>query len=263
MQKLKFLFLTKLDFSSMIGEHHFILRCVPQVLPEQQVVDLDMKVMLQACTGVFSTDSFGNQLYAGSLLAPHRVFHYRVNGEIVRDDGERRQEAAASCLRYPTKLTSPSEEMRLYADELWQQELSCLSGDSYGIASRLSEIIHREFAYVPGSTNVYTTAAEAFRQRSGVCQDYVHVFLALARLYGIPCRYVSGLPFGEGATHAWVEIWQNGLWYGLDPTRGCLADEGYIKLNVGRDFNDCPIERGVFRGQADQLQTTYMKVDIL
>ena len=263
MQKLKFLFLTKLDFSSMIGEHHFILRCVPQVLPEQQVVDLDMKVMPQACTGVFSTDSFGNQLYAGSLLAPPRFFHYRVNGEIVRDDGERRQEAAASCLRYPTKLTSPSEEMRLYADELWQQELSCLSGDSYGIASRLSEIIHREFAYVPGSTNVYTTAAEAFRQRSGVCQDYVHVFLALARLYGIPCRYVSGLPFGEGATHAWVEIWQNGLWYGLDPTRGCLADEGYIKLNVGRDFNDCPIERGVFRGQADQLQTTYMKVDIL
>ena len=263
MQKLKFLFLTKLDFSSMIGEHHFILRCVPQVLPEQQVVDLDMKVMPQACTGVFSTDSFGNQLYAGSLLAPHRFFYYRVNGEIVRDDGERRQEAAASCLRYPTKLTSPSEEMRLYADELWQQELSCLSGDSYGIASRLSEIIHREFAYVPGSTNVYTTAAEAFRQRSGVCQDYVHVFLVLARLYGIPCRYVSGLPLGEGATHAWVEIWQNGLWYGLDPTRGCLADEGYIKLNVGRDFNDCPIERGVFRGQADQLQTTYMKVDIL
>ena len=263
MQKLKFLFLTKLDFSSMIGEHHFILRCVPQVLPEQQVVDLDMKVMPQACTGVFSTDSFGNQLYAGSLLAPHRFFYYRVNGEIVRDDGERRQEAAASCLRYPTKLTTPSEEMRRYADELWQQELSCLSGDSYGIASRLSEIIHREFAYVPGSTNVYTTAAEAFRQRSGVCQDYVHVFLALARLYGIPCRYVSGLPFGEGATHAWVEIWQNGLWYGLDPTRGCLADEGYIKLNVGRDFNDCPIERGVFRGQADQLQTTYMKVDIL
>ena len=222
-----------------------------------------MKVMPQACTGVFSTDSFGNQLYAGSLLAPHRFFYYRVNGEIVRDDGERRQEAAAFCLRYPTKLTSPSEEMRLYADELWQQEMSGLSGDSYGIASRLSEIIHREFAYVPGSTNVYTTAAEAFRQRSGVCQDYVHVFLALARLYGIPCRYVSGLPFGEGATHAWVEIWQNGLWYGLDPTRGCLADEGYIKLNVGRDFNDCPIERGVFRGQADQLQTTYMKVDIL
>ncbi len=263
MQKLKFLFLTKLDFSSMIGEHHFILRCVPQVLPEQQVVDLDMKVMPQACTGVFSTDSFGNQLYAGSLLAPHRFFYYRVNGEIVRDDGERRQEAAASCLRYPTKLTSPSEEMRLYADELWQQELSGLSGDGYRIASRLSDIIYKSFTYAPGSTNVHTTAAEAFRQRSGVCQDYVHVFLAIARLYGIPARYVSGLPFGEGATHAWVEVWHEGLWYGLDPTRGCLADEGYIKLNVGRDFNDCPIERGVFRGQADQLQTTYMKVDIL
>ena len=65
MQKLRFLFLTKLEFSSMVGEHHFILRCVPQVLPEQQVVDLDMKVMPQACEGMFSIDSFGNQLYAG------------------------------------------------------------------------------------------------------------------------------------------------------------------------------------------------------
>ena len=95
MQKLKFLFLTKLDFSSMIGEHHFILRCVPQVLPDQQVVDLDMKVMPQACEGVFSTDSFGNQLYAGSLLAPHRFFYYRVNGEIMRNDAEKQPEAAA------------------------------------------------------------------------------------------------------------------------------------------------------------------------
>ena len=263
MQKLKFLFLTKLDFSSMIGEHHFVLRCVPQVLPEQQVIELDMKVMPQSCTGMFSTDSFGNQVFAGSLLAPHKFFYYRVNGEIMRDDAEKRQEAATPYMRYPTKLTSPSDEIRLYADELWRQELKACHGDNYAVASRLSEIIYNTFAYEPGSTSVYTTAAEAFSQRRGVCQDYVHVFLAIARLYGIPARYVSGLPFGEGATHAWVEIWHEGLWYGLDPTRGCLADEGYIKLNVGRDFNDCPIERGVFRGQANQLQTTYMKVDIL
>ena len=263
MQKLKFLFLTKLDFSSMIGEHHFVLRCVPQVLPEQQVADLDMKVMPGFSSGMFSLDSFGNQLYAGSLLAPHRFFYYRVNGEIIRDDRERRQEAAAPCMRYPTKLTSPSGEMQGYARELWQQELSGLSGNGYGIASRLSDIIYKSFTYAPGSTSVHTTAEEAFQQRCGVCQDYVHVFLALARLYGIPARYVSGLPCGDGATHAWAEVWHEGLWYGLDPTRGCLADEGYIKLNVGRDFNDCPIERGVFRGQADQLQTTYMKVDIL
>ena len=77
---------------------------------------------------------------------------------------------------------------------------------------------------------------------------------------GIPARYVSGLPVGEGASHAWAEVWADGLWYGLDPTRGCAAHEGYLKLCVGRDYSDCPVERGVFSGGVTQTQTVFMKV---
>ena len=41
----------------------------------------------------------------------------------------------------------------------------------------------------------------------------------------------------------------------------CVAvDESYLKLCVGRDFSDCPIERGVFLGGGDQTQTVFMKV---
>ncbi len=94
----------------------------------------------------------------------------------------------------------------------------------------------------------------------GVCQDYAHVFIALCRLAGIPARYVSGLPIGEGTSHAWAEIWADGLWHGLDPTRGCIAHEGYLKLCVGRDYNDCPLERGIFSGNSTQTQTVFMKV---
>lgn len=265
MKRLKFLFLTKLKFTQPISEHHFVLRCVPQALPEQQIADIDLHLLPKGCGGVFDTDSFGNQLFSGSMLMPHTSFYYRIKGVIERDDTLREVEMPLPCLKYPTRLTQPSDGIKAMANELRQGELAdaLREQNNYAIATKISDILYKTFTYAPGSTTVTTTAADAFAEKQGVCQDYVHVFLSLVRLFGIPARYVSGLPYGEGATHAWAEIWHEGKWYGLDPTRGCVADEGYIKLNVGRDFNDCPIERGVFRGTACQLQTTYMKVDII
>lgn len=83
---------------------------------------------------------------------------------------------------------------------------------------------------------------------------------SLCRLSGIPARYVSGLPEGDGGSHAWAEIWDDGYWYGVDPTRHVPVDEGYLKLSMGRDFTDCPIESGLFSGYTDQQQKVYMKV---
>ena len=83
---------------------------------------------------------------------------------------------------------------------------------------------------------------------------------SLARQTGLAARYVNGLPEGEGASHAWCEVWLDGIWTGIDPTRCQWTDDGYIRFGVGRDFGDCPIERGVFLGLADQTQTVFMRV---
>ena len=128
------------------------------------------------------------------------------------------------------------------------------------MAKLLQEKVHEYFTYSPGSTGIHTTAEEAFDQKQGVCQDYAHVFIALARLKGLSARYVCGLPAGKGATHAWAEVWHDGLWYGFDPTRNCPVEESYISLAVGRDYGDCPPERGIFTGFAEQSQTTFMQV---
>ncbi len=61
-------------------------------------------------------------------------------------------------------------------------------------------------SYSHDRTTVFTTAAEAFALRAGVCQDYSHVLLSLCRYCGLPARYVSGHLLGEGGTHAWVEV---------------------------------------------------------
>ena len=120
--------------------------------------------------------------------------------------------------------------------------------------------MYEHFTYTPGETNVMTTAGEAFADGKGVCQDYAHVLITLCRMAGMPARYVSGLFVGEGASHAWTEIWMDGLWYGIDPTHNCPADEKYLKLCIGRDYSDCPLERGVFSGWAKQTQKVFTKV---
>lgn len=121
--------------------------------------------------------------------------------------------------------------------------------------------LYREFSYVPGSTHVGTTAEEALAGGKGVCQDYAQILIALCRMAGYPARYVVGLLPGEGATHAWAEVWQDGRWLGLDPTHDCAADERYIKLSHGRDFTDCSVDRGCFKGGAGQRQKIYIKVE--
>ncbi|WP_299971081.1 transglutaminase family protein [uncultured Roseobacter sp.] len=46
--------------------------------------------------------------------------------------------------------------------------------------------IFERFAYVPGSSNAQTTAIDTFVQRQGVCRDYAHVLITLARASAMP-----------------------------------------------------------------------------
>ena len=124
----------------------------------------------------------------------------------------------------------------------------------------LALAVQARMTYLPGVTSVRTTAAEAFAAGQGVCQDFAHVYLALARKAGLAARYVNGLPEGEGASHAWCEVWLDGIWTGIDPTRGRWTGEDYLRFSVGRDFGDCPMERGVFLGLTTQSQTVFMRV---
>jgi transglutaminase-like putative cysteine protease len=57
-----------------------------------------------------------------------------------------------------------------------------------------------------------------------------------------------------------VEVHDECCWRGLDPTNRREVDCGYIALSHGRDFADCPIERGVFVGGARQSMSVSVRV---
>lgn len=123
------------------------------------------------------------------------------------------------------------------------------------INSDLSDLIE----YVPKSTRANSPIDEALRNRKGVCQDFAHIMIALARGIGVPCRYVSGYFYhGEqdhdrsvpNATHAWVEAMLPQLgWVGFDPTNRILVGPRHIRTAIGRDYADAPPTKGIFRGQ--------------
>jgi transglutaminase-like putative cysteine protease len=117
--------------------------------------------------------------------------------------------------------------------------------------------LHNTVAYKPGFTDVETTAAEALGRGSGVCQDHAHLFVAGARVLGVPARYVSGYlycePDAEGhcslASHAWAEAFVDDLgWVSFDTTNSRCATDAYVRLAVAFDYAGAAPIRGVRSG---------------
>ena len=163
--------------------------------------------------------------------------------------------------RYPSQYTQFEPEIAEIAEKI---KTECRKGaleTTMEKAVCVMDYLYTHFEYVPGVTDVETTAAGALRLGRGVCQDYAHIMTAVMRYMGIPARYVNGLMIGEGATHAWVEIYTDGGWYGLDPTNDLHIDDYYIKLAHGRDYGDCVVDRGIFLGNAAQEHKIYVNVE--
>jgi transglutaminase-like putative cysteine protease len=156
----------------------------------------------------------------------------------------------------PSQFAQSSELLRTLG-----KEFNCTRRDTpLEILLELNQAIYQTFAYVPNSTKVDSLIDEALQSRQGVCQDFAHIMIALARQLRIPCRYVSGYLFRgehdkdrsvEGASHAWVEALVPGSgWIAFDPTNNCLGEGRHIKVALGRDYADVPPTRGVYRGGA-------------
>ena len=124
-------------------------------------------------------------------------------------------------------------------------------------ASAVAAWVRERVEYMPGATEVQTSAQEAWDQGQGVCQDIAHLTVALLRETGLPARYVSGYlhPRPEaglgqavaGQSHAWVEYWAGG-WVAADPTNQASVGEGHVVVARGRDYGDVPPLKGIYHG---------------
>lgn len=123
----------------------------------------------------------------------------------------------------------------------------------------LCAFVHERFDYVQAVTDYRSTTEHLLQTGAGVCQDFAHLLIALLRLREVPSRYVSGYLHvdSEGGepsqSHAWVEAWSpTAGWLAIDPTHDHAPDERYVVVAYGRDYDDTPPNRGIFRGAAGE-----------
>ena len=156
---------------------------------------------------------------------------------------------------HPSAYAHPSDALGAFVEEMDLRP----GDDPLESVLRLSDTLHRSFQYVPGSTSVVSPIEHILETRQGVCQDYAHVMIAIARSWGVPARYTSGYLYAgsweeeslSSASHAWVECLLPGLdWVGLDPTNRWLAGQRHVRLAVGRDYKDVTPTEGIIHGNA-------------
>ncbi len=210
-------------------------------------------------------DAHGNLMHTMTLTAPHDEIALIVDGEVDTLDTPillpRGDDVSPLAYLADSPLATPDEAIAAFATA------AAGSGAAREKAMRLMEAVAAAIAYEPGSTAVHHTATEVFAQKSGVCQDLAHVFVAACRAVGLPARYVSGYLLTEVdhvASHAWADVWLNDEdgWLACDVTHNCLAYGNFCRLAVGRDYLDaCPV-RGIRRGgQGEMMEVRVVVAD--
>ena len=175
---------------------------------------------------------------------------------------------------YLAPVELPETQLR----ELYDYAMSFVEYNHHDLMETLFAInltLFREYKYFPGSTRLETTPYEVFISKKGVCQDFANLFICMARLLGIPARYVCGYVYtGNSATrdkgasrpksdasHAWLQLYiPNVGWKGFDPTNGILASTNHIRVAYGRHYRDVTPTAGTLYSSAQETMTIDVQV---
>lgn len=239
------------------------LRLTPPSFDGQQVVSWSIE-MPHIDEAVRFRDSFGNMTHLVAIPEPHQDVTIIARGTVETRDraGFARgliEIAPSRVYMRQTPKTMPDDAIRQMCD-------SVTARDPIERMHLLMSTVHERVAYVVGATHAHTSAAEAFKDGKGVCQDYAHIFIAAARVMGLPARYVNGYFLTESdepaeAHHAWAEAWIKGLgWLGFDPANKICPTDHYVRLACGLDSGAAAPVRGTRRGGADEALDVTVEV---
>lgn len=117
------------------------------------------------------------------------------------------------------------------------EEFGNLEGGAKIAAMR--DWIAAHLSYVPGASHSETTALDTFHDRAGICRDYAHLMITLARAADIPARIAS--VYAPDVTppdfHAVAEVYLGGGWHLIDAT-GMASAHDIAIIGIGRDIGD-------------------------
>jgi transglutaminase-like putative cysteine protease len=137
-------------------------------------------------------------------------------------------------------------ETDVLMDEAWRLFSSAPFG--WQRVQSICDFVHQHITFGYEFARSTKTAAEAYKEKAGVCRDFTHLAVTFCRCMNIPARYCAGylpninnqLPEAEADFAAWFEAYLDGNWYVFDPRNGKHL-VGRILIARGRDAADVAI----------------------
>jgi len=243
------------------------LRLTPRNHTGQYVVNWRIDVSAD-CRLEPQEDAFGNTIHAFSANGPISELRLTVEGEVETQDTAGVVRGAVE--RFPpslflreTALTHADDAIMAYAAPFGRPAAT----DTLSMLHKLLERVHDDIGFDTERTTMGTTAAEAFADRRGACQDLTHIFIAIARTAGVPARYVGGYlhqPDGVSTPdsgHGWAEAHVPDLgWVGFDPANGFCVTDHHIRVAIGLDCLGAARVRGAHYGGGHEAMAVKLQV---
>lgn len=241
------------------------LKLFPQSTPAQIVEGWEVTVNGEAISPMLS-NPFGEGEAMWFSSSPVERIEVEANGRLALTDTlgvlGKLGRARPGVFRRETALTA--------ADDALKDLAASIEGATpLDQMHALTASVHEGISYRKGATESSTTAAQTLALGAGVCQDLSHVFIASARLMGLPARYVTGYLLEEGdpedlATHAWAEVFLEGLgWTGFDPTHAVCPSDRHVRLCSGFDAADAAPIRGHVTGDSEEDMDVVVEISAL
>lgn len=198
-------------------------------------------------------DGFGNR--CGRAVVPPGLVIFR-NHAIVADSGLpdlQVPDAGQSAVQDLPDFTMPFLLPSRYCEvdsELKDLAWTLFRNTSPGWArvQAVCDFVHHHIRFDYQQARPTRTALEAYRERVGVCRDYMHLAMTFCRCLNIPARYCTGYLGDIGVPvqpspmdfSAWFEVFLGGQWYSFD-ARNNIPRIGRVLMARGRDAADVAI----------------------
>lgn len=230
---------TELDYT-FEARTAVLLQIEAAMIPEQRVESAHIAISpVQHFARIPGHDDIGDRIWLD--VEERLTVSYRAEVTVQRLVTDLSELAATPPHLLPAETVDylmPSRYCQAdHFEHIVESEFAGLSGGAAVAAMR--DWIAAHFSLVPGVSNSNTGALESYVQRQGVCRDYAHMLITLARAASVPARFVS--VYGPGVTppdfHAVVEVFLAGAWHLVDAT-GMATGADMAMIGVGRDAAD-------------------------
>lgn len=147
--------------------------------------------------------------------------------------------------------------------------------DTLTMLKAINAAVHEQVGYRRRDEQGTQTPDETLALATGSCRDMATLFIEAVRHLGIAARAVSGYLFdpdrhihdeatGEGATHAWAEVYLPGAgWIAFDPASGSTGSANLVPVAVGRTLRQIMPVVGSFIGVPDDFLKMEVHVSVM